>query len=104
MEAPSKPALNAPDSLIDALLDVELPEIDPERAAQDAEADRLAQEAAGVFTAGKEKPVAVHSGKPLMTQAEAAQRLGPNVLAVLEEKFNGSLTDIRHPDENDMLF
>ncbi|CAA6679839.1 MULTISPECIES: hypothetical protein [unclassified Lentimonas] len=86
------------------MLDVELPEVDAERARQDAEADRLAQEAAGVFSTGKEKPVVVHSGEPLMSPAQAAQRLGPKVLAVLEEKFNGSLTDIRYPDENDLLF
>ena len=89
--------------MIDALLKVELPEVDEERARLDAEADRLAQEAAGQFSTDK-KPESANSGRPVMSQAEAAQRLGPTVLAVLAEKFNGSLTDVRHPDENDMFF
>ena len=89
--------------MIDALLKVELPEVDEERARQDAEADRMAQEAAGKFSSVR-KPESANAGKPVMSQAEAAQRLGPKVLAVLEAKFNGSLTDVRHPDENDMFF
>ena len=90
--------------MIDALLDVELPEVDPERAAIDAAADLLAQEAAGKFSTEKAAPAVIHSGKPLITVEEATQRLGPNVVAALAAKFNGSLTDIRYPDEDDMLF
>jgi hypothetical protein len=104
-EAPAKVALDAPDSVIDALLDVELPEIDPERAAQDAAADLRAEEAAGEFSKDKKAaPAVVHSGEPLMSAEEATQRLGPKVMAALSEKFNGSLMDVRYPDENDMLF
>jgi len=96
--------LDAPDSVIDVLLDVELPEVDPERAAMDAAADLRAEEAAGIFSKEKAAPAVVHSGEPLMTIEAATQRLGANVLAALADKFNGSLTDIRYPDENDMLF
>ena len=88
--------------MIDALLDVELPEIDAERAAEYAAADLRAEEAAGEFT--KAAPKIVHSGEPLITIEEAAQRLGPNVIAALAAKFNGSLTDVRYPDEEDMLY
>ncbi|MFQ3224205.1 MAG: hypothetical protein ACI8Z5_000448 [Lentimonas sp.] len=101
---PKRVALDAPDSVIDALLDVELPGIDEERAAQDATADLLAQEAAGGFSAKTEKTGVVHSGKPLISTEAAIRQLGPKVLAALSDKFNGSLTDVRYPDENDMLF
>jgi hypothetical protein len=97
-------ALNVSDAVIDALLNVELPEVDEARARLDAEADRMAQEATGNFSTNPQKPDSVPSGAPVMTQAEAAQRLGPKVLAMLAEKFNGSLTDVRHPDENDLIF
>ena len=90
--------------MVDALLTVELPEVDPERAAQDAAADRQAQEAAGRFSAEKAAPKVIHSGEPLITVEEATQRLGPQVMAALATKFNGNLTDVRYPDENDMLF
>jgi hypothetical protein len=91
--------------VIDALLDVDLPEVDPERAAQDAAADLMAEESAGGFSTDKKvEPKVVHSGEPLITAEEATQRLGPKVMAALADKFNGSLTDIRYPDENDMLF
>ena len=43
--------------------------------------------------------------KPLkLTVDEAAHRLGPKVLQVLEEKFNGSLVEVRSPDERDVFF
>lgn len=44
------------------------------------------------------------SGKPLISTEEAARKLGSEVLAALEKNFNGSLTDIRYPDENDRIF
>jgi hypothetical protein len=90
--------------VIDALLNVELPEVDPERAAMDAAADLLAQEATGASSPKKSVPKVIPSGKPLITLEEATRRLGPTVLAALSDKFNGSLTDIRFPDENDLLF
>ena len=40
----------------------------------------------------------------LLSKQEAEQRLGGKVLAVLQAKFNGCLTDIRLPDEHDLLF
>ena len=104
VEAPTKPALDAPDSVIDALLDVELPEVDPERAALYAAADLRAEEAAGGFSTEKAAPKVIHSGEPLMTTEEASARLGPQVIAALAAKFNGSLTEIRYPDEDDTLF
>ena len=90
--------------MADALLDVELPEVDPERAAMDAAADLQAQEAAGSFSTEKTAPKIIDSGEPLMTTEEASARLGPQVIAALAAKFNGSLTEIRYPDEDDMLF
>ena len=91
--------------MIDALLDVDLPKVDPERAAQDAAADLRAEEAAGEFSTDKKAaPAVIHSGEPLITVIEATERLGPKVMAALADKFNGSLTDIRYPDEDDMLF
>ncbi len=92
-----------PDSVIDALLKVELPELDSERAAMDAAADLQAQEAADRFSTEKSAPAVIHSGEPLITAEEAMQRIGPKVIAALAAKFNGSLTDVRYPDENDML-
>ena len=41
---------------------------------------------------------------PLMELAAVSQQLGPKVLAALDAKFNGSLTQVRHLDENDLLF
>jgi hypothetical protein len=81
---------------------------DGERAAGDAAADLMAEEAQGGFVAKKDAhksapAAAPASGAPLITKEEATQRLGPKVLAALEAKFNGSLTDIRYPDEHDML-
>ena len=87
------------------MLDVELPEVDEERVAMDAAADLRAEEAAGIFSKDKKAaPKVVHSGEPLITAEEATQRLGSKVMAALADKFNGSLTDIRYPDESDMLF
>ena len=40
----------------------------------------------------------------LLSKQEAEQRLGGKVLAALQAKFNGCLSDIRLPDEHDMLF
>lgn len=98
-------ALDAPDSVVDALLNVELPEVDPELAAQYAAADLRAEEAAGEFAKDKKAASAViHSGEPLITVIDATERLGPKVMAALADKFNGSLTDIRYSDEDDMLF
>jgi len=41
---------------------------------------------------------------PALTLKEAETRLGPDVLQVLEEKFNGSLSEVRAPDEKDQFF
>ena len=78
--------------------------MDPERAAIDAAAELRAEEAAGGFSTEKAAPAVIHSGEPLITVEEAEQRLGANVMAALAAKFNGSLTDVRYPDESDMLF
>jgi hypothetical protein len=77
------------------------------RAASDA-ADLMAEEAQGGFMPNPVEPAAAPAtaaadAEPLISREDAAQRLGPKVLAALEAKFNGSLTDIRYPDENDML-
>ena len=97
-------ALDAPDNVVDALLDVELPDVDPEHAAIDAAADLQAQESAGSFSTVKAAPAVVHSGESLITEEVAAARIGAEIMAALAAKFNGSLTEIRYPDEDDMLF
>lgn len=84
-------------------------EAEGEQAASDAAADLLAEEVSvGVETtrlaAAVEAPVIPKGAEPLISREDATQRLGPKVLAALQAKFNGSLTDIRYPDENDMLF
>ncbi len=99
-----KVALDAPDSVVDALLDVELPEVDPEHAAIDAAADLQAQESAGSFSTAKAVPVVIHSGESLITEEVATARIGAKIMAALADKFNGSLTEIRYPDEDDLLF
>lgn len=39
-----------------------------------------------------------------LTLEEATAHLGPEVLQVLEAKFNGSLSEVRAPDEKDLIF
>jgi hypothetical protein len=81
-----------------------------ELAAGDAAADLQAQESAGNFRSQKTvntvKSVAAapSSQTPLISMEQATKRLGPKVLAALDLKFKGSLTQVRHPDENDMFF
>ncbi len=41
---------------------------------------------------------------PDVTVEDASERLGPKVLRALEQNFNGSLTQVRTPDEKDLLF
>lgn len=43
-------------------------------------------------------------GKPLITVEEAQATLPPEVLQALATKFKGSLTQVRHRDERDLLF
>lgn len=90
--------------MVDALLDVKPPEVDSERAAMDAVADLQVQETEGSFSTKKAAPQMIHSGEPLITIEEASARLGPQVIAALAAKFNGDLTEVRNPDEDDMLF
>lgn len=42
--------------------------------------------------------------EPTLTVEAAAARLGPKILQKLEEKFNGSLVQVRAADEKDQLF
>lgn len=49
-------------------------------------------------------PALMQSDSPLITLEQATQRLGSVVLAALSDQFNGSLTEVRHPDQNDILF
>lgn len=83
---------------MDALLDVDLPEVGEAPATDDAVAALVVEESQAAA------PDFVQPDVPLMTMEEAKQRLGPKVLAALSDKFKGSLTDIRHSDENDILF
>jgi hypothetical protein len=41
---------------------------------------------------------------PTLSLEEAGERLGPQVLQALEDRFNGSLAEIRVLDEKDQLF
>lgn len=41
---------------------------------------------------------------PSISIEQAAQRIGPKVLGVLQEKFNGSLIEVRAPDNKDQFF
>lgn len=43
-------------------------------------------------------------GEPLIPVEEAQAKLPPEVLKALEEKFKGSLTQVRHRDERDQMF
>jgi len=43
-------------------------------------------------------------GKPLITVEEAQAALPPEVLEALATEFKGSLTQVRHRDERDLLF
>ncbi|MDQ8193345.1 hypothetical protein QEH59_02845 [Coraliomargarita sp. SDUM461004] len=43
-------------------------------------------------------------GKPLLTVEEAQAKLSPGILEVLATKFKGSLTQVRHIDEQDKIF
>ncbi|WPJ98044.1 hypothetical protein SH580_10055 [Coraliomargarita algicola] len=43
-------------------------------------------------------------GKPLLTVEEAEAKLSPGILEALATKFKGSLTQVRHIDEQDKMF
>ncbi len=43
-------------------------------------------------------------GKALLSVEQAQAKLSPEILKVLAEKFKGSLTQVRHPDERDQIF
>jgi len=74
----------------------------------DVAADLLAEEEESSFPSGdgdpKGKLPPPKTETPLISLEAVKRKLGPSVLKVLEEKFNGSLTQVRHPDEKDRLF
>ena len=41
---------------------------------------------------------------PSLTIASAQRKIGAGILTVLDEKFKGKLTEVRHPDTLDRLF
>lgn len=85
-------------SALEALLAVDLP---------DASELETQEDPGDFYSSGQpdvSMPVVDRSDNPLISRDEATRRLGPKVLAALSDKFNGKLTDIRYPDENDMLF
>lgn len=49
-------------------------------------------------------PVLAQAQSVLIKMESVIETLGPRVLAALDQKFNGSLTLVRYPDENDLLF
>ena len=42
--------------------------------------------------------------KPLISVEDAQAKLSTNILKILSEKFNGSLTHVRYKDERDQIF
>lgn len=79
------------DSLLDAFADAEVDEftdVDSAVASEMALPNALKQ--------------AARSG-PLITVEQAKAKLGPAILDVLDRKFKGSLTEVRHTDELDLL-
>ena len=44
------------------------------------------------------------SSDALISIGSAAEKLGPEVLATLEAKFKGKLTEVRHLDARDLIF
>jgi hypothetical protein len=51
-----------------------------------------------------ESAASFSKGKPLLSVEQAQAQLSPEILKVLAEKFKGSLTQMRHPDERDQIF
>lgn|GEM_PF-4041832 len=51
-----------------------------------------------------ELPVLAQAQSVLIKMESVIEALGPRVLSALDQKFNGSLTLVRYPDENDLLF
>lgn len=43
------------------------------------------------------------SSEPLISIEEARAKIGERVLAVLDEKFKGNLTEVRHLDDADLV-
>ncbi len=62
------------------------------------------EEGAGEAAASAPVAAAVTAKTPLISVDEARNKIGSEVLSVLDEKFKGSLTEVRHPDERDHFF
>lgn len=72
-------------------------------AAADAAADEQVEEA-GLDISNLELNVAMpKSDENLLSLEEAAKRLGPKVLDVLDARFKGELSEVRHLDERDLI-
>ena len=81
--------------------------VDTDSAARDTAVDLQVEEARGSFTPETPtngQPASSGPQSPLISIEEATTRIGPKVLATLEAKFKGSLTQVRATDENDLLF
>jgi hypothetical protein len=50
------------------------------------------------------EPAASARTEPTLTLQQATDRLGPDILQALKTKFNGSLAEVRAPDQKDQFF
>ena len=99
-----KKAVENPDSSVSALLGLDLPENGESNAPKDAVADSVAEEPKNNFATEASLPEKIDSANSLITLEEAKERISPDVLAALSDKFNGRLTSVRNVDPKDVLF
>lgn len=88
----------------------EQPVVGAERTTSESEEERFAayaeMEAAAPLEVAEASPSLQPSAKaePSLTLQDAAKCLSPKVLQALEDQFNGSLTEVRAPDDKDQFF
>ncbi len=76
-----------------------------ENNALDAAVDLMVDAEEDEFSTGAEMAVPViTTNDPLINLDEAAERLGPEILETLKERFNGKLTEVRRVDAQDRIF
>ena len=76
-----------------------------ENSAFDSVVDLMADAEEDEFSTGAEMAVPViTTNDPLIDLEEAAERLGPEILETLKERFNGKLTEVRRVDAQDRIF
>lgn len=53
---------------------------------------------------GEASAKSLGKSKPLISVEDAQEKLSPEILKVLADKFKGSPTQVRHKDERDQIF